>query len=48
MLCSNTCIIMDTLVLKMAQKVTSVDNINKRPFETLQPGGLCLTASRDD
>ena len=47
MLRSYTCI-MDPLVLELAQKVVkSVDNITTRSFETLQPGGLCLTASRD-
>ena len=46
-LCSHTCI-MDPLVLELAQKVVkSVDNITTRSCETLQPGGLCLTASRD-
>ena len=44
---SYTCI-MDPLVLELAQKVVkSVDNITTRSCETLQPGGLCLTASRD-
>ena len=43
MLCSNTCI-MDPLVLELAK---SVDNITTRSCETLQLGGLCLTASRD-
>ena len=44
---SNTCI-MDSLVLELAQKVVkSVDNITTRSCETLQPGGLCLTASSD-
>ena len=48
MLCSHTCI-MDPLVPKLAQKVVKsvVDNITTRSFETLQPDGLCLTASRD-
>ena len=47
MLCSYTCI-MVPLVLELAQKVVkSVDNITARSCETLQPGGLCLTASRD-
>ena len=40
--------IMDPLVLELAQKVVkSVDNITTRSCETLQPGGLCLTGSRD-
>ena len=40
--------IMDPLVLELAQKaVKSVDNITTRLCETLQPDGLCLTASRD-
>ena len=44
-LCSHTCI-MDPLVPELAQKVVkSVDNIIARLCETLQPGGLCLTAS---
>ena len=46
-LCSYTCI-MDPMVLEMAQKVVkSVDNITTKSCETLQPGGLCLTASRN-
>ena len=46
-LCIHTCI-MDPLVAELAQKVVkSVDNITTRSCETLQPGGLCLTASRD-
>ena len=45
--CGYTCI-MDLLVLELAQKVDkSVDDITTRWCETLQPGGLCLTASRD-
>ena len=46
-LCIYTCI-MDPLVPELAQKVVkSVDNITTRSCETLQLGGLCLTASRD-
>ena len=46
-LCIHTCI-MDPLVPELAQKVVkSVDNITTRSCETLQLGGLCLTASRD-
>ena len=46
-LCSHTCI-MDPLVPELAQKVVkSVDNITTRSCETLQPGGLFLTAGRD-
>ena len=46
-LCSHTCIV-DPLVPELAQKVVkSVDNNTTRLCETLQPGGLCLTASRD-
>ena len=45
-LCIHTCI-MDPLVPELAQKVVkSVDNITTRSCETLQLGGLCLTASR--
>ena len=46
-MCNHTCI-MDPLVPELAQKVVkSVDNITTRLCETLQPGGLCLTAGRD-
>ena len=46
-LCSHTCI-MDPLVPELAREVVkSVDNITTRSYETLQLGGLCLTASRD-
>jgi len=37
--------IMDPLVLGMAQKVA--DKITTRPLETVQPGRLYLTASKD-
>ena len=41
--------IIDPVVLEMAHKVAkSVDNITTRSCETLQPGSLCSTTSRND
>ena len=45
-LCSHACI-MDPLVPELAQKVVKSVDITTRSCETLELGGLCLTASRD-